>query len=253
MIEQTLREHIARSKESLNAIAKLTGIDYGTLYRFVNEKRKIQVHIVQRLCNHFGLELTYADSKIVAVLRRVAESLVVKSRREFKYGNGRLNQGTLHKYIISQGRLPTVALDENEREVAAYYDALALDRKGPLLEDALRGLAFSNTMTQISTKLLSEIDRDLQEFKEAYQQLDDDQKQLLRRGLSKAGEFQVEEYKLQGSHSFSIKVAVGHSHSDETRPQDENRVHLRPLLMQKAMSAWDDGKEFTPKDILEVV
>jgi len=253
MIEDTLRKHIGRSKESLNAIAKATSIDYGTLYRFVHEKRNIQVHIVQKLCSYFGLELKYTDSRIVAAVRRVAQSLVARSRKDFKHRNGRINEDALHQFLISQERLPAFGADENEREVAGYYDTLAADHKARLLRDALAGLAAGNAFNQMSVKCISEIDRDLQEFKNAYQQLEDDEKDLLERWVSKAEELQREEYKLQRSHCFIIKVSVGHSYCDENGEEvDGNRVTLTPILMRKAINAWKGGKEFAPKNIFDL-
>ena len=252
MIEETLRQHIARAKESLNAIAKAAGIDYGSLYRFVHENRNIQVDSVQKLCHYFGLELKYADSKIVEVLGKAVELLVKKSRIDFKHRNGKLKREALREFVISHERLPAHGLSENERDIAAFYDGLAGNHKARLLDKALDSLSIRAALNAIDIKALSDLDRKLQEFREAYQQLDDEQKKLLRRRLVGAEEFQREEYKLLGWHSFTIAITVGHSYHDEDgRRCQANGVTLTPILMRKAIDAWRAGKEFTPKGFLE--
>jgi AcrR family transcriptional regulator len=252
MIEETLRQHIARSKESLNAIAKAAGIDYGTLYRFVHEKRNIQVDSVQKLCRYFGLELKYSDGKVIEVLRKAVDLLVKAARRDFRHRNGRLNRQAIAEFVLSHPRLPASNLDDNERQVAAYYDWLAVDYRARLLDKALDSLSFAAMLATASIKRVSELDRDLQELKEAYQPLDDDGKDLLQRLVLLAEEFQKQEYRLQGSHSFVIKIDVGHSYCDEVGNEAEgNRVTLRPVLVRKALDAWRAGKEFTPESMFD--
>jgi hypothetical protein len=254
MIEETLRQHIARSKESLNAIAKAAEIDYGTLYRFVHEKRNIQVDSVQKLCRHFGLELKYADAKVIEVVHKVVRSLFDSRRRDFRHRNGRVNRQALCEFVLSQAQLPTADLDDNQRQVAAYYDALATDHKTRLLDKALFSLSFAAALDEGSIKRVSELDRDLQELKEAYQRLDDDQKDLLQRHVQAAEEFQREEFRFQGSHSFKVTVEVGHSHCDEDGNEiDGNTVSLRPTLMRKALDAWRAGKDFTPTSMFDEI
>jgi hypothetical protein len=244
MIEETLREHIARSQENLNVIATAAGVDYAALYRFVHEKRKIQLDTVQKLCNYFGLRLTYADSRIVAVLQKVARSLVMNARREFKHRNGRTNSDALREHITAQVALPTFGLDENEQAVAAFYDAMGPDDKARLLRGALTSLALQRQFT----KSESETDQDLQEFKDAYQHMDENMRSELEAYLAKAEELQRIEYKLQGSHSIKFRIEVGHSYCDPNTGEelDGHQVKLPAILMRKAMEAWRRGVEFTP-------
>jgi len=62
-IEETLRQTIEKSGASLYAVAKGSGVDYGTLHRFVNKGRNLQLNVVQRLCDYFGLELVNKRGK----------------------------------------------------------------------------------------------------------------------------------------------------------------------------------------------
>jgi len=128
-----------------------------------------------------------------------------------------------------------------------------VDHKERLIRDAVTGLTAGNTLNEMSVKRVSQLDRELQELKEAYQQFDDDRMNFLEGWVAKAEGLQRGEYKLQGSHRFSIKVSVGHSYSDENGEEiDGNTVTLTPIIMRKAIKAWRAGKQFTPRSIFEL-
>ena len=57
-IAKTLRLAIQRSDATLYRIAKETGIDWSVLQRFLDGTRpNIRLDTVEKLCEHFGLEL----------------------------------------------------------------------------------------------------------------------------------------------------------------------------------------------------
>lgn len=87
-LAETLLEHIAQSGENLHVLAQKTGVDYGTLYRFANQGRNLQMHVVQRLCDYFRLEL------------RPAESSPPRSERRTPKGRGTATRGS------GRGRTP---------------------------------------------------------------------------------------------------------------------------------------------------
>ncbi len=57
-IEEQLRDAIKNSGQSVNAIAKASGVQQSTLSRFVNEETSIQLQFAARVAAYFGMRLT---------------------------------------------------------------------------------------------------------------------------------------------------------------------------------------------------
>lgn len=62
-LADTLRELIAKSDESRNAIAEATGIDRGNLSRFMNGKGGLSIEAIDALMDYFGLELKHKATR----------------------------------------------------------------------------------------------------------------------------------------------------------------------------------------------
>ena len=62
-IQTTLRDAIKASDESLYRIAKDAGLPYSRMHDFVNGKGSLSLENVEKLCKHFGFELTARERK----------------------------------------------------------------------------------------------------------------------------------------------------------------------------------------------
>jgi plasmid maintenance system antidote protein VapI len=57
-VSEALRKAIVDSEHSQYKLAQLTGVDSGTLSRFVNGQRSIALDTADKLCKALGLQLT---------------------------------------------------------------------------------------------------------------------------------------------------------------------------------------------------
>ena len=53
---ELLREAL-RQAPSIRAVAKATGLDHASLFRFMNEQQSLRLDLAERLAEHFGIEI----------------------------------------------------------------------------------------------------------------------------------------------------------------------------------------------------
>lgn len=62
-VSEALRRAIVDSEHSQYKLAQLTGVDSGTLSRFVNGQRSIALDTADKLCKALGLKLVKTEEK----------------------------------------------------------------------------------------------------------------------------------------------------------------------------------------------
>lgn len=62
-LADVLRKRIDSSGESLNAIAKASGVAYSILYRFLSGERDLTLTSAEKVCRYLNLKLTEQDQK----------------------------------------------------------------------------------------------------------------------------------------------------------------------------------------------
>ena len=137
MLKETLLECIISSDKSLNAISIGSNVDYGTLHRFVRNERQIQINIVQRLCDYFGLEFCFNERRMIEVIVKASMSLIHDLPRIFRHSNGKPNKKALRSHLMA-----TCGIQENEmikldKQVACSIELLSVKRKEELIAAAL--------------------------------------------------------------------------------------------------------------------
>jgi transcriptional regulator with XRE-family HTH domain len=57
-VAETIRRTILESGKTLYRVAKDSGVNFGTLYRFMSRERSMSLDAVEKLCAYLGLTLT---------------------------------------------------------------------------------------------------------------------------------------------------------------------------------------------------
>jgi hypothetical protein len=57
-VGETIRRSVLESGQTLYRVAKDSGVNYGTLHRFMTRERSMSLDAVEKLCAYLGLTLT---------------------------------------------------------------------------------------------------------------------------------------------------------------------------------------------------
>lgn len=249
-IEKTLKMMIANSGKNLSEIAKEATVDYGTLHRFVNEGRKVQITFLEKLSDYFGLQLSFSDRQLKKVITTIVQETLSRTGRQFKHSNGQIKAEQLEECLMRED-LPSYSVSQGDQLAIDQFNRLAMEKRRNLLSEVIGEIRFVKSMEKINQKTLRQIDQDLQEFRDSYEHLNERECSQLINDLNSIVEIGDRMRRLGSPHHYGVQIQVSHCYQDqEGEVQDENSVTLRPRIMLKALESWQAGEEFTPTSIL---
>ena len=104
---------------------------------------------------------------------------------------------------------------------------------------------FKRKMREIESRIVQSFDQEIMEFRDFYHALNDDDRSEFRNWITELNDVVSKQPDIG---SLRIRALLDNSITDENGTDVYvGGARLSPAVMFDAVSAWDDGAEFTPK------